>query len=72
MQNSSVRGSAEVEAALIIPLAVLVIAGMIKLGTQLFDRTVESSLKNTQAAAELVEGGKLSTESILRGRWYLK
>ena len=72
MPSFSSRGSAEVEAALIIPLAVLVIAGMIRLSTELFDRTAAESVSNAQSAAELVEGGKLPTESILRGRWYLK
>ena len=60
------------DAVLIIPLAVLVIVGMIRLSTQLFDRTAADSTSNAESAAELVDGGKLSTESILRGRWYLK
>ena len=72
MPSFSSRGSAEVEAALIIPLAVLVIVGMIRLSTELFGRTAADSIRNAEAAAELVEDGKLPTESILRGRWYLK
>ena len=70
--RSSSRGSAEVEAALIIPLAVLIIVGMVRLGTELFDRTAVDSLKNSEAAEELVGGGRIPTESILRGRWYIK
>ena len=70
--RSSRRGSAEVEAALIIPLAVLIIVGMVRLGTELFDRTAADSLKNSEAAEELVGGGRIPTESILRGRWYIK
>ena len=72
MLSSDSRGSAQVEAALIIPLAVLVIVGMLRLSTTLFYKVSESSVMNSAAAAELAEGGKLPVEKILRGRWYLK
>ena len=72
MQNSSSGGSVEVEAALILPLTILVIVGMMRLSTTLYEKTAAASLENSRAAQELVEGGALPTESILRGRWYLK
>ena len=72
MPSFDSRGSAEVEAALILPLAVLIIVGMLRLSTALYDNVVASSEENSSAAAVLVEGGRLPTESILRGRWHLK
>ena len=68
----SVRGSAEVEAAIIIPLVVLIIAGMIDLGSALYSKTCVSSAANAAAAGVLVKGGALPTESILRARWHIK
>ena len=68
----SFRASAQVEAALIIPLVILIIAGMIRLGTELYSRTAESSAVNVSYAEKLVCGGAIPTESILRGRWHIK
>ena len=68
----SSKGSAQVEAALIIPLVILIIAGMINLCTALFGKTAESSAEGSAAASVLAEGGAVPTESILRGRWLLK
>ena len=66
------RASTQVEAALIIPLVILIIAGMIRLGTAMFERVAVSSAENCIKAAVLSEGGLLPAESILRGRWYFK
>ena len=66
------RASAQVEAALILPLVILIIAGMIRLGTSMFMRVTESSAENCIKAAVLSEGGIIPAESILRGRWYFK
>ena len=60
------------EAALLIPLVILIVAGMIKLGTALCSKVEASSGEHQQYAVELTEGGKLPAERILRGRWYLK
>ena len=72
MQGPSLRAGAQVEAALIIPLVILIIAGMIRLGTELFDRTAVSSAENCIRAEVLSGGGLIPAESILRGRWYFK
>ena len=68
----SFRASAQVEAALIIPLVVLITVGMVRLGTAMFGRVAESSAENCVKAASLSEGGRIPAESILRGRWYFK
>ncbi len=68
----SFRASAQVEAALIIPLVILIIAGMVKLGTDLYARTAESSAANAEYAEELAKGGSIPAEAILRGRWHIK
>ena len=60
------------EAALIIPLVILIVVGMIKLGTQLVGKVEVSSSEHAAYAQELTEGGKLPAEKILRGRWYIK
>ena len=70
MQNF--RGSAQVEAALIVPLVILIIIGMIKTSITLEEKVVASSAENCAAAELLSRGGKVPTESILRGRWYIK
>ena len=60
------------EAALLFPLVILMIAGMIRLGGQLCEKVQKSSSEHTAYAIELTEGGKLPPEMILRGRWYIK
>ncbi len=66
------RGSAEVEAALIIPLVILIIVGMVKLGIQLYEKVDLSSAEHQLYAEELANGGKIPEESVLRARWYFK
>ena len=71
MPGSSRRGSAQVEAALIIPLVILIIVGMVKLGIALYGEVLSSSAENAEAAASLATGGTIPTESILRLRWHI-
>ncbi len=66
------EGSAQVEAALIIPLVILIVVGMIKLGTLLCEKVETSSSEHAAYAQELTEGGRIPAEKILRGRWYIK
>jgi len=70
MQSS--RGSAQVEAALIIPLTVLIIVGMVKLSVSMYGRVTESSQAGSAAAELLSDGGLVPVESVLRGRWHIK
>ena len=72
LRQASLRASAEVEAALIIPLVILIIAGMVKLGAALYAKVYESSAENCIKAEVLAGGGLIPAESILRGRWYFK
>ena len=60
------------EAALIIPLVILIIAGMVRLGIQLYEKVDLSSLEHQLYAEELAGGGKIPEESVLRARWYFK
>ena len=60
------------EAALIIPLVILIIVGMVKVGIQLYEKVDASSLEHTAYARELAGGGKIPEESMLRARWYVK
>ena len=66
------RGSAQVEAALIIPLVILLIAGMIELGMTLEERVRISSIRNAEQAENIIDGGRFPAEAILRGKWYFK
>ena len=69
---SYTKGSAQVEAAIIVPLVILLIVGMLKLGLQLEEMVEISSMAHSAASADIVDGGSLPAESILRGRWYIK
>ena len=66
------RASAQVEAALIVPLVILIIAGMVRLGSAMLARVAESSGENCIKAELLSGGGYVPAESLLRGRWYFK
>ena len=66
------RGSAQVEAALIIPLVILLTAGMIGLGMTLEEKVQTSSIQHAAQAADITDGGKFPAEAILRGKWYIK
>ena len=60
------------EAALLIPLVILIVVGMIRLGGLLCEKVEKSSSEHTAYASELTEGGKLPAEKILRVRWYIQ
>ena len=66
------RGSAQVEAALIIPLVILLIVGMIELGMTLEERVQTSSIQHAAQAEDITDGGRFPAEIILRGTWYFK
>ena len=54
------------------PLVILIIAGMVRLGSAMFARVAESSGENCIKAELLSGGGYVPAESLLRGRWYFK
>ena len=60
------------EAALIIPLVILLIVGMIELGMTLEERVQTSSIQHAAQAEDITDGGRFPAEIILRGKWYFK
>ena len=60
------RGSTVVEAALIFPLVVLIIAGVIGLSLQILEETKTDALRHRE---EALDPRILSTENIMRGVW---
>ena len=60
------------EAALIIPLVILIIVGMIEIGMTLEERVQISSTEHAAQAADITDGGRFPAEAILRGKWYIK
>ena len=62
-------GSAVVEAAMVFPLVVLLIAGLIGLSLQILEETEEDALRHRGEARDALDPGILSTENILRGVW---
>ena len=63
------RGSTVVEAALVFPLVVLIIAGVIGLSLQILEETKTDALRHREEAREALDPRILSTENIMRGVW---
>ena len=68
---SDPRGSAVVEAALVFPLVVLLIAGLTGLSLQVLEETKTDALRHREEAREALDPRILSTENIMRGVWLL-
>lgn len=66
---SDPEGSAVVEAALVFPLVVLLIAGLTGLSLQVLEETKTDALRHREEAREQLDPRILSTENILRGVW---
>lgn len=66
------RGSALVQASIIIPLIVLIIVGMISLGNDLCEKVETSSAEHCAAVEDIIDGGTIPPESVIRGKWYFK
>jgi hypothetical protein len=58
-----------VEAALVFPLVVLIIAGVIGLSLQILEETKTDALRHREEAREALEPHIVSTENIMRGVW---
>ncbi len=65
-------GSSAVEAALIYPLIILIIAGLISIGSDMSGKVVSSSAAHALAARESCEDETVSAEDIMRGRWIFR
>ena len=68
---SDAEGSAVVEAALVFPLVVLIIAGVISLSLGVMEETKEDALRHRTEAREALDPRILSTENIMRGVWLI-
>lgn len=61
-------GSAMVEAALVMPIVILIVAGLISIGVELYERVRESSLSGREETLEYIEGNSLRAEDYMRIR----
>ena len=68
---SDAEGSAIVEAALVFPLVVLIIAGIISLSLGVMEETKADALRHRTEAREALDPRILSTENIMRGVWLI-
>lgn len=68
---SEQTGSAAIEAALVFPLVVLLIAGTIALSFQIMEGTRTDALRHRNEARELLDARIVTTENIMRGVWVL-
>ena len=68
---SDAEGSAVVEAALVFPLVVMIIAGVISLSLGVMEETKADALRHRTEARETLDPRILSTENIMRGVWLI-
>lgn len=68
---SDPSGSTFVEAALVFPLVVLLLAGLIGLSLNIMEETRADAQRHREEAREALDPHLLSTENILRGVWLL-
>lgn len=68
----SKKGNANIEAALVIPLLVIIIAMIMKMAVVLEIRVDESSREHYADAKEVLKDTLTNTEDFMRGRWTLK
>ncbi len=66
------RGSAIVEAAVIFPVVILVMLGIIRASMFLYSEVREDSLRHRQQLNEDMEQRRWAAEDIMRGKWVLK
>ena len=66
------QGNAVIEAALVLPLIILISAALIRAGSDMSSRVIETSSIHTEQARAECEGGMVDTEDIMRGRWVLR
>ena len=68
---SDPSGSAIVEAALVFPLVVLLLAAILSLSLQILTGTEEDAARHREEAREELEPKLLEVENVLRGVWLL-
>ena len=68
---SDPAGSAVLEAALVFPLVVLLLAGVIGLSLNVLQSTKEDAERHREEAKAMLDPQLLTTENILRGVWLL-
>ena len=68
---SDEQGSAVIEAALVFPLVVLLLAGLIALSLHIMEDTQADAAVHREAASASLDDHLLCTENVLRGVWLL-
>ena len=68
---SDPSGNAIVEAALVFPLVVLLLAGIMSLSLDILQETEADALRHREEAKETLKPRLVTTENILRGVWLL-
>lgn len=69
MKKIGIRnGSSMVEAAVVMPIVILVVAGLISIGIELYERVRDSSSASRERTVEYVEGKGLRAEDHMRMR----
>ena len=69
MGIASKRGSANVEAAMILPVLILIIAGMISCSFTLMGRVKDASDSDLEKHEKFMTNMLFTTEDLLRGKW---
>ena len=72
MAADSKKGSAIVEAAMVLPVVILIIAAIIDCGLQLYSNVKISSENHIAEADADIEGKELDVPDILRTGWVFK
>lgn len=70
--SNSHRGSSTVEAALVIPLLILIIAGLISVGIRLEKRVEDSSSYHVYEARDVLDSKFENPEKIVRAKWVIR
>ena len=61
-------GNSIVEAAMVMPIVILILAGLISTGHELYERVRDSSVESREKTIEYVEGSGLRAEDYMRMR----
>lgn len=69
---NSKKGSSTVEAALLIPLLILIIVTLVNAGIKLEKRVEESSKEHVYSAEDVLKSKIDNPEKIIRARWVIK
>lgn len=66
------NGSATVQAAMIFPVLILIVAGMISIGLSMYEDVKSDSQLHRDEMLSEVNAGGIDISLIMRGKWILK